>query len=172
MLYKLTHPWETSSPSRVTMRLGDNIAAGLAVGFNTNTSAVAGAEALASDVMSGLKDTLSNTIVNPEIMWNDSPTITPVLDLTGVKKTAGEMNTLWDSPTIDPTVSTLQAASMAVVAQEQAANNATDPAIATDKAPQPIHFTQINNAPHELSTSDIYRNTRSQIALAKEELNV
>ena len=99
-------------------------------------------------------------------------TITPVLDLTGVKKTAGEMNTLWDSPTIDPTVSTLQAASMAVVAQEQAANTATDPAIATDKAPQPIHFTQINNAPHELSTSDIYRNTRSQIALAKEELNV
>lgn len=172
MLYKLTHPWETDSPSRVTTRLGDNIAAGLAVGFNTNTSAVAGAETLASDVMSGLKDTLSSTIVNPEIMWNDSPTITPVLDLTGVKKTAGEMNTLWDSPTIDPTVSTLQAASMAVVAQEQAANTATDPAIATDKAPQPIHFTQINNAPHELSTSDIYRNTRSQIALAKEELNV
>lgn len=172
MLYKLTHPWEVNSPSRVTMRLGDNIAAGLALGFNNNTSAVAGAETLASDVIGGLKDTLSSTIVNPEVMWNDTPTITPVLDLTNVKKSAGEMNTLWDSPTIDPTVSTLQAASMAVVAQEQAASTATDHAIATDKTPQQLHFTQINNAPHELSTSDIYRNTRSQIALAKEELNV
>jgi hypothetical protein len=43
---------------------------------------------------------------------------------------------------------------------------------AAPPAPTEINFEQNIYAPTALSTNDIYRNTRSQIVLAKEELNI
>jgi len=163
---------DINSPSKVMIEMAKSIAEGFVVGFNNDTTAADGAAAFGDGIIGGLRDTLASNTISPDILWDSNPTITPVLDLTGVKRGAGEMNNLWETPTIDPTLSTQQATSLAVVAQEQAAAAAVDPSKLADKPTQPIQFTQINNAPHELSTSDIYRNTRSQIALAKEELNV
>ncbi len=172
MLYKLTHPWEVRSPSRVTTRLGKNIAAGLAVGIKSNTDAADSAGALSSDVMASLRNGLSDQTVNPEVMWNDTPTIKPVLDLTDVKKGANDMNNLWKDPSvsIDPKLSTGQAVFIAKEQQWQAVA-ARQEMLKPAKLPAQVSLHQTINAPHALSANDIYRQTKSQLALAKEELN-
>jgi hypothetical protein len=53
-------------------------------------------------------------------------------------------------------------------------NGQQDPALATSAAsgPTTIKFEQNNYSPESLSTADIYRKTRNQLAMAKEELAV
>jgi len=94
----------------------------------------------------------------PEIDIN--PTITPVLDLTQVQQDAKKLKQML------PENSTMQAGIIAGYNPGQA--KVTDN---TSTTPE-ITFTQNINAPKQLSTADIYRQTRNQIAMAKEELSI
>ena len=98
------------------------------------------------------------TLSIPDIDIN--PVITPVLDLTMIQQDAKKLEKML------PANSTLQAGIIASATSGQA--EVTDH---TTKAAE-INFNQTINAPKQLSTVDIYRQTRNQIATAKEELNI
>ena len=97
-----------------------------------------------------------------------NPTITPVLDLTQVAEDAKKLGSLIASdPSITPAYSYTQANAIAA-SQTAAQQDPTNPAIGSGD----VKFEQNIYAPAQLSTSDIYKNTRNQITLAKQELSI
>lgn len=91
------------------------------------------------------------------------PIITPVLDLTRVQEDAKAISTM-----IPANASYLQAAAIARSPQPgiEQVGGTVPPGVGD------VRFEQNIYAPEQLSTADIYRQTRNQIALAKEELHI
>lgn len=98
-----------------------------------------------------------------------NPVITPTLDLTNVKAQAKNLNALLPPATITPQVSIGSAQAIATTGIV----TAPVPVIPTEpQGPQTVTFEQNIYSPEALSTNDIYRATKSQIVLAKEELGI
>ena len=97
------------------------------------------------------------------------PTITPVLDLTEVKTAAQRISDyISETQSIPVSASYQQAqriASGATVLQQPQTPE-------TQGQPSGVNFEQNIYAPSQLSTSDIYKQTRNQITMAKEELKI
>jgi hypothetical protein len=98
-----------------------------------------------------------------------NPTITPVLDLSGVMNEATKLGSILDPASLSADISLGQAR---VISNEASISSANIEALAAVRGPTEIKFEQTINAPTELSPSDIYRQTNTQIALAKEELKL
>lgn len=121
-------------------------------------------------------DTISNSITSSLSTLIDhlstidsfNPVITPVLDLTQVERDSQKLENLMRLSPISPAVSFDQANLISTTAD--ITKSATD--IPAPAGPTEIKFEQNNYSPTALSVNDIYRNTRSQIALAKEEINI
>ena len=92
-----------------------------------------------------------------------------MLDLTSVTRDAKAIKTLFDVKELVPSVSYSQASALSAAETAQAESASTAD---TYDGPREIKFEQNNYSPEALSTGDIYRGTKSQIALAKEELGV
>lgn len=156
-------------PSKVFCSIGKYSAMGMANGLTQYAGHVAAA---ASDVGSGAVDSIKQTMakIPTHISSNVDlqPKIAPVLDLTQFKKDAGQMNGVLDTTPVSANVSYMNAAS---ISQQVA-----DAVAAKDAAAQPVsHTTEVkleqnNYSPKALSASEIYRNTKSQLAQAKEAL--
>jgi tape measure domain-containing protein len=131
-------------------------------------SSVDPAAAMNSDMADNMATTLNSAIASaldqvgslPEF----APTITPVLDLsqvaTDAKKIAGYI----------PTNLSTSAYSQANIIA-----STSKPSVESEKSPggtSGVNFHQTINAPTQLSTADIYRQTRNQITMAKEELSI
>ena len=95
------------------------------------------------------------------------PTITPVLDLTKVAAEASKINGMMGVGTLTPNASFKNAR----IISADHANRRTDTSLDV-QATKSVEFHQTINAPKELSTADIYTNTRTQIQMAKEELSI
>lgn len=154
------------SPSRVFREIGEFMAAGMAQGLDKDTTAEDSAVAQAERIVAAFSKTLGD---NPDMLigLDANPVITPVLDLTKVKAGAATLDSLMSLSVITPDVS---------IAQARMISTTTDLA-GEDKTPAytgptEVKFEQNIFSPEALSTNDIYRNTKSQIALAKEELNI
>lgn len=159
-----------NSPSRVTYYIGEMLMAGLSLGV---TDSVGGAQRTLEESGALMVNTVGSTMakvseaLNTNIDFN--PTITPVLDLTNVEQGARKLSTLIKpAPGLSATVSLGRAQSIAI-----------DTSLAADAAstiapsgPTSVTFNQNNYSPEALSTAAIYRQTRNQIAMAKEELAV
>jgi tape measure domain-containing protein len=117
----------------------------------------------------GFQKSLTDMISGLPNLDEFNPVITPVLDLTNVKAQAKELTSLVSTATITPTVSVGTAQVIATTGQI-----ATPIPIAPvePKGPQTVSFEQNIYSPEALSTNDIYRSTKSQITLAKEELGI
>ena len=93
--------WDEHSPSRKMRGGGVNIVRGLAIGIhNTAKEAVHSIQDLSKsmyDAFSGTADVL-NDAINSEI--DLSPTITPVMDLSGVTSSAGALNGMFGDQTM------------------------------------------------------------------------
>lgn len=166
------------SPSRLMMWYGQMLGEGLIVGIDSmqkpiTTSSEGMGEAVVdgfnpdkkemlnklSSIMSVISDQLNNT-------EEFNPTITPVLDLTNVEANAARLGRMFGSGTI--TAANLTSAQTAITAADVISGT-----LSTSATPvSGVSFTQINNSPEALSTADIYRNTRNQISMAKEELKI
>jgi tape measure domain-containing protein len=98
-----------------------------------------------------------------------NPTITPVLDLSNIQRDAKTIGGLLGGSSIGAEVSLNQARviSSATEAQRVESDLAT-----ANTGPSEVKFEQNIFSPTALSTNDIYRQTRSQIALAKLELEI
>ncbi len=122
---------------------------------------------MTANMSAALNGALSEAVKGLENMDEFSPTITPVLDLTGVQRDAATLGNLIAITPVQAQLSLAQATSI----------SHTNDAKKTEPPPPPptpteVTFEQNIYAPTALSTNDIYRNTRSQIVLAKEELSI
>lgn len=103
------------------------------------------------------------------------PVITPVLDMSQVRSEMAQSAGLWGtkpiagvSASITPKVSWNQAKEIAHT-RDIVNDHEIGPGEIGSKV---VNFTQNNYSPEALSTGDIYRNTKSQIAVVKKELEI
>lgn len=123
---------------------------------------------LTEEGIAALTDTLSN--VDDLLKMDTNPRITPVLDLTQFNKDHTKMlNTL--EPPVDISMNTSNAQASGVFAMQQELKNAqidSEPAAPVTN----IELKQYNSSPKALSNVEIYRQTKSQLSLAREALKV
>ena len=153
------------SPSRLMKELGGYVGEGLAIGIENTGERVAEAgdnmSKAAYDAMSAALDGV-NELVEDDPSFK--PEIKPILDLTEMQKQAKGINNFM--PAIGVTA--------------QAANAARPPApIAVDNSDKNsqngvtnITFNQTNNSPEALDAATIYRQTHTQLAMAKDKLTL
>jgi len=110
-----------------------------------------------------IQNTISQIVAAMQSMDSfDGPVITPVLDLSKVQSGAKQVGSLLDA----------QAAYSQAVAISSSALSSVEGDEASVGVPREVKYEQNIYAPEQLSTADIYRATKSQITIAKEELNL
>lgn len=175
-----------SSPSKVFAEIGHYVSLGLAEGVTNTQSRKAvqsSMEAISNEVTNGFapdqqritktaQETLEKSLKSlsaVDLMIETNPTIAPILDLTNVQQNASKLNTLLKTTPITADISTQQANSLVVATAAQADAAAST---ATTPTTTEIKFEQNVYSPTALSVSEIYRQTRNQITMAKEELAI
>jgi tape measure domain-containing protein len=156
------------SPSKLFMEIGDLMMEGMAVGIEENSNpekqAVSQVVAMTDSVQSKLKK-FSEMVNAVEIT---SPTITPVLDLSQVQRDAQLIGGMMPTASIPFNPAYIQAQTIA-----RTATPVEEPTAEAGATPGgDVVFNQTINAPTQLSTGDIYKQTRNQITMAKEELAI
>lgn len=164
-----------NSPSKVFYELGQNMIAGTANAFKFDKEGQRSVVAWGGSINKALSTTWGST--NGSLEWFDDiqPVITPVVDLSNVtaagKGISGMLSGAKLSPSwggIKPQTSWSQANEIAHT-RDIVNDHEIGPGELGSKT---VNYVQNNYSPEALSTSDIYRNTKSQIASVKEELKI
>ena len=160
---KALHILGISSPSKVFYDIGKNVILGLSNGISQNAD-------IPNNSMEDLIGTVVDTVSTiPDILdglVDLDPTITPVLDLTQVQNGVTQMNSMLAPTPIVPATSSGQASS---ISASQAAASA-DETVPNSGDLASITFQQNNYSPESLSEIDIYRQTKNQLAQARNVL--
>lgn len=156
------------SPATEFIKLGNFMAQGLVVALNNDKTAAISASNLGNRVITKLQESLSHIPDSLEGLDEFNPTITPILDLTKVQAASSNIDRLMKISKLIPSVSFDKA--NLIAASTKLDNISNDTPIQT--MPTEIKFEQNNYSPKALSINDIYRNTKSQFALAKGELGI
>lgn len=157
-----------SSPSKLFMTIGENMAIGLAVGMDQDVTAENSAVSLVDRTTQVFANSLSKITESLGDMTEFNPTITPVLDLTKISQDAQKIGDyIQTSQKLSPDYSFSQARTIAATANAQQDEKVKAPAGSGE-----VTFNQTINAPTQLTTSEIYKNTRNQITMAKQELSI
>lgn len=157
------------SPSKVFRGIGANLAESLGMGLIDMTrSASLAAVRLANNVQKSWDQTKIALTVPMIDIGDINPVITPVLDLSQVRKESQNLDKLMSVQAIRPDVSFDRALTLAIATNDQNGSEDSTPQVVE----QHNEFNQTINAPKALTAADIYRQTKSQFALAKEELGV
>lgn len=156
------------SPSRVFMWMGEMSGKGMVIGLNNYNGKVADAAANLGDnaidsmskSLTGLSSVLGNDLIDFE------PTITPVLDLSNVKKDAQNISDILGSSPLDISASYSGANDAGSGYENNRSNN-------NDNMPpssgDTYNYTQNNTSPKSLSSAEIYRQTKNLISRTKED---
>lgn len=160
---------QARSPSKKFAKVGGYMAQGLAKGFDDDITATNSAVAQAERIIEAFQKTLAKVPISLEGLGDLSPIISPVLDLTQVRMASRDIGGLLEVPLIRPDVSYDQAR---LISRETNLTPDFSETAAPVVKPTEIKFEQNNYSPKALSTGDVYRYTKSQIALAKEELRI
>lgn len=159
------------SPSKAFREeFGQEVGAGAALGVDDNAR-------LASDAVVDMGDNMIDAMAKSltgmsKVLGSDlidfDPTITPVLDLSQVEKSAADMAKLFDIPTLNISA----AATNAIAAKSSVDQSRTS---AQDEQPAAsgttYNFTQNNTSPKALPPAEVYRNTNNIISRATKEAN-
>lgn len=155
-----------NSPSKVFTEIGQFTADGFAIGMDNRANRVGkAADNLGGSAISAVKSAVAgiSTALDSDIASH--PTITPVLDLSNVRKGAGEISGMMAGSRIDASVSR----DRANVVSGQMNIEPTDlDKDSIDPGPRSVTFIQNNTSPKSLSASEIYRKTSNQISQVKE----
>jgi hypothetical protein len=147
------------------MKVGGFSAEGLIKGLGNMSGSVEKAAANTGSVaVESLRKSLSGF---SDLITHDMdvhPVITPVLDLSGVKKDAGTLKGLLPSNAIAIDSAYSKAS---YIAAGYARNKAAESSSVEPADVRPFSFTQINNSPKALSSAEIYRQTNNQLSKAK-----
>jgi hypothetical protein len=162
------------SPSKVMMRIGEYTMMGFHIGMKNEWDKTESwlnrlnpDQLLDNALGSNLSKALTRAVDQMNTSSEFNPTITPVLDLTEIAKGASAIGGMIQTSPVVPVYSYGQAQTIA--AQKTAIESPTTSQNGSDSA---VKFEQNIYAPTELSTSAIYKNTRNQIRMAKEELSI
>lgn len=154
-----------NSPSKEFMYLGEYSGEGMALGFKNISGFVARA---AASVGQKSLDAMKKSVAGlSSILAHDidpSPVITPVIDLSGARKSAAELWNMMDTKpvSVDSSYSSARFAANGFEQNKAAADdNGNDPGTGD------TIYNQYNNSPKTLSTAEIYRQTKNQLSSAK-----
>jgi hypothetical protein len=155
------------SPSREFMKVGKFSAEGVAVGLDQHVKMVKkSAESVGHEAINSLRKSISglDTIISDQMATN--PVISPVIDLTDVKKGATKLGKMFgDTHGISVSGSFSDAKSASDGYQANLESIAQGAAVIEHRTD--VQLTQINNSPKALSPSEIYRQTNNQISVMK-----
>jgi tape measure domain-containing protein len=153
------------SPSRVFAEIGEQTNQGLIDGLDRTSSAVGkSAEGVGQTAIDGMKKTISGlgSLINEDV--DSQPVITPVLDLTNVRKDAASIGSLLGANPLNVDAAYSGAANaFSGYARNRAALSDADGVREGDT----IIFEQHNNSPKALSAIEIYRQTNNVLSTAK-----
>ena len=157
-------------PSKEFAEQGRGIPMGMRNGILDNVNYVDKAiDVMATTAVNSMKKTMRTINDASMVDINLNPTITPVLDLNALTREANKIDGILKPMPFDTTVSYSQAADISNDRREAEEVDAI--LVAETDEPRTIIFEQNNNSPKALSAGEIYRNTRNQLALAREALN-
>ena len=149
--------------SLVFMGIAESMAKGMMMGLDADTTV----EKSAVGLMNRTNEAFSKAVETINMTADMNPTITPVLDLSQIAADAKKIGAyIQGSNKLVPTLSLQQARAIST-----SATTAPDESAETT-GPSKVNFEQNIFAPKQLSTADIYKQTRNQIAMAKEELSI
>jgi len=114
--------------------------------------------------LTGLSSVLGSDLIDFE------PTISPVLDLTQVKKSAGELANILSMPTfnVESSVNAAQTAGAGFEENRSVPDNTDE----NNGSGDTYNYTQYNNSPKALTSAEIYRQTKNLISKTKGDSNV
>jgi tape measure domain-containing protein len=153
-----------SSPSKLFMGYGAFTTQGFAIGQLKNISWVKkSSEKVGATAVEGLKRSLSviSSFIHTDM--DLQPKVTPVLDLSSLRRDAGQLDSLLSTKPITPNVSYSSAKQADTSFNNNKATTDQNTAVGGDT----FNFTQNNTSPKALSAADIYRQTKNQLATAK-----
>lgn len=159
------------SPSRKFFEIGGFSTSGMANGLIKTASVVAKAGThVGQTALDATKKVLARISMESSINDAMTPTIRPVLDLSSIKKDAGQINGLMTPDTLKLDKS-IQYANAAQLASNKAQKDQFEANKANAlQARASVVFNQINNSPKALTSAEIYRRTNNQLSQAKKEL--
>jgi tape measure domain-containing protein len=155
-----------NSPSKEFQKIGVWSGEGMALGLDKSSDGVSeSAESVGKEAMLSLQKSLSGLAKVAAMGELDlNPKITPVIDLTEVRKNANAIDGLFKLNPITVKASYSGATEAGEGFQNnQEAQNSDD----TSSTPPSVSYTQINNSPKALSTGDIYRQTNNQLSATR-----
>jgi tape measure domain-containing protein len=162
-----------SSPSKEFHKLGAWSAEGMANGLDKNAIlAEKSGRKLGEGTYNALKTSLSRIpdLVSSEL--DTTHTITPVLDLSSVKKDSNQIKR-WMAPEHMVSIATTMAkARAAAFGYQSNQDQLTESVVSDAQNGSNLTFIQNNTSPKALSSAEIYRQTKNQLSIAKEDLPV
>lgn len=156
-----------NSPSKEFHWIGEMMVLGVVDALDQNAkTAIKSSEALGEEMIDSMSKTLDglSKALGTDLIDFD-PTITPVLDLTQVRKDAGEITDLLKMPTFDVNGSYNGAKNAKAGYESNRTEN--EDASANSATGDTWNFQQVNNSPKALSTVEIYRQTNNMISKMK-----
>jgi tape measure domain-containing protein len=154
------------SPSKVFAEVGGFSAQGLAAGLDEMSGIVEkSAAAVGQKAIDSLSKSLTDisTVVTKNM--DVKPTITPVLDLSSVKKSASQIGSMLATQPLSVQSSFVKA--MNAAATYTAPGQAIAAAQTAPAVKPAVTFVQNNNSPKALAPADIYRQTKNQLSQAR-----
>lgn len=156
-----------NSPAKKAIPVGEAFDEGLIVGMDKMLGAVGkSAGGVGTTAIDALKNSMSDIsdAVNADVDMN--PTIRPVLDLSNIRKNAGDVTGILGKANVMANGSYARANTIAMGRRDgELITSASQP---MNEPQSPIVFEQNNYSPKALSNIDIYRQTYNQLSIARD----
>ncbi|UGL63256.1 tape measure protein [Arthrobacter phage Tokki] len=165
---------DSNSPSKESRKLGSYLGQGFALGISDlGHLSQRSAGQVGSNALEAMKQSIRNAGADLDGGMLMHPTITPVLDLSAVKKESGRIAGMMTLPPLD-IMGTYQTAAAVVASQREQARIDAE----REEGPQDelggTNVTYVQNlySPKPLSRAEIYRGTKNQLSEIKSEKGV
>ena len=159
---------DNGSPSKIMMQVGRFFTEGFSIGITDREDMVSdSSEKVARKAISTLNDMLATSSIDD--LFDASPTITPVLDLSAISKQAGSIDSML-SRSIAPSEAELREIDRRF-RQNESGSRTAEKDTSGPKSVN-IEYNQTLNSPTSLSRYDIYRQTSNQLKLLRQELKM
>ena len=157
------------SPSREFMKVGKWSNEGLAKGLEDAREPIKAAENVGHGAIDAMRKTLTGL---SDVMVKDidsNPTIKPVLDLSDVKRGAGNIGGMLTTKPLE--VGGAYSLARSAAAEINAARESSSAVPSSDKGGTTLNLTQNNYSPKAISAADNYRNTKNLLSTTKNTLS-
>ena len=159
---------DIGSPSKIMMQVGRFFTEGFSIGITDREDMVSdSSEKVARKAISTLNGMLATSSIDD--MFDASPTITPVLDLSAISKQAGSIDSIL-SRSIAPSEAEFREIDRRF-RQNESGSRTAEKDTSGPKSVN-IEYNQTLNSPTSLSRYDIYRQTSNQLKLLRQELKM